>query len=69
MPEIFDGLAMASAGFQGTSRPPTVNLSSCNILIFKQSARICYSRCCAFISSILIDCKLLTVWCEIVSLH
>ena len=28
---------------------PTVNLFSCNIFIFKQSARICYSRCCAFV--------------------
>ena len=29
--------------------PPDRMLFSCNILIFKQSARICYSRCCAFV--------------------
>jgi hypothetical protein len=27
------------------SCPPTVNLFSCNTFIYKQSARICYSRC------------------------
>jgi hypothetical protein len=27
------------------SCPPTANLFSCNIFIFKQSARICYSHC------------------------